>query len=223
MVEDINLVEEYPPARLKKMMNLKMFRGMSEEEILESIRERRSRGVKSPTKKVPITPIEPEEYEKRFKLKFNTLRKEFGGDFNDSNDEETARALIRLQIQLENVAKDIDTHQKAEPRPRDHYETLKKLNEVQRNIIVSVKDLQEKLGITREQRKEKKTDDIPIWIDGILAKAKDFYDMQTTIIRCPKDKIELARFWINFPKESNDIAMSLTCWKCKEVTEFVGG
>jgi hypothetical protein len=34
--------------------------------------------------------------------------------------------------------------------------------------------------------------------------------------------IELGRYWLNFPRENNDIQMSLHCWKCKETVEHIG-
>jgi hypothetical protein len=150
------------------------------------------------------------------------LKDEFAIDMNNSNDAESLKNLVRLQIQLENVVKQIEEIQKQPSPSRDDILQLKNLGDFQKSIMGSLAELQDKLGISRKQRKEKQVDDIPQFIDGLLTKAKVYFDKKTVAIDCPKCMIELGRYWLNFPKEVNSVEMSLTCWKCKEVIEYAG-
>jgi hypothetical protein len=157
-----------------------------------------------------------------FNEKFKILQKEYGVDMNEANDVEGLRNLVRLQMQLENVTQDIDQINMKPTRALSDYDSLKKLGEFQRQTMTSINDIGTQLGISRKQRREKQADDIPQFIDKTLRKAQTFFDRATIKIECPKCMIELGRYWLNFPRENNDIQMSLPCWKCKETVEHIG-
>lgn len=208
-MDNDNNVIEFTPERLNRLRNLKPYRGKSDEEIVSALQGRKPKERKESVK--------VEDYDIKFNEKLDMLKDEYAIDMNSSNDVEMLRNLVRHQIQLENVNRDIDLLQSQSQMTKDDYAKLKLLGDFQRTVQTSVTELQDKLGISRKIRKEKQTDDIPQWIEGILYKAKTFYDIKTNTIICPKCQIELGRFWINFPREKNEIDLSLTCWKCKEI------
>jgi len=218
MSNDDNIIDL--ETRAKQMKNLRPYKNKSVEEIMEILAERAatpkvvvevSSKNKAPTKS---------DYDKRFNDKFETLRKEFSLDMNDSNDVEALKSLVRYQIQHENVTRDIDNIQKKENLNRDDYQSLKTLGEFQTGVSRSMIDLQDKLGISRKQRKEKQQDDVPKFISDLLARGKVAFDEKTSIIECPRCMIELGRFWLNFPLLNNELQVSLECWKCHEQVEY---
>lgn len=208
---------DFSPERLAKLRNLKPYKDKTDAEIIAHLQSRETK-----LKPVNVSAPKQKSNDSRFNEKMKILLKEFEIDMNSSNDKEALNALVRQQIQLENVNRDIDALQAQEGMSKDDYAKLKQLGDFQRNVIISINDLQDKMGITRKIRKEKAVDDIPQWIDSVLEKAKTFYDSKTVTIECPKCIIELSRYWLNFPKENNNINMELTCWKCKEVIMHIG-
>lgn len=209
--------KDFSPERLMQLRNLKPYRDKSDAEIIAQLQSREAR-----PKPIAINAPKQKTHDSRFNEKMKILLKEFEIDMNSSNDKEALNALVRQQIQLENVGNDIDAMQQQDTHSKDDYARLKALGDFQRNVIISINDLQDKMGITRKIRKEKAVDDIPQWIDSVLAKAKEFYDGKTKIVECPKCIIELGRYWLNFPGEKNNIRMELTCWKCREVVMYIG-
>lgn len=209
--------EDFSPERLARLKNLKPYRNKTDEEIIEHIKSREAR-----PKALLLDAPKQKSHDSRFNEKMKILLKEFEIDMNSSNDKEALNALVRQQIQLENVGRDIDALQQQDSLSKDDYEKLKKLGDFQRSVITSITDFTDKLGISRKIRKEKAVDDIPQWIDSVLVRAKEFYEGKTVTVECPKCVIELSRYWINFPKEKNNIRMDLTCWKCKEVIMYIG-
>ena len=204
--------------RIAKMRNLKPYRGKTDEEITEIIKQRET-GVT--LKRKPTSPKSVSS-DSKFNEKFKSLQDEYGVDMNNSNDVDALKNLTRLQIQLDAITSDIDGIHAKETRNSVDYDSLKKLGDLQRVTMTSINDISRDLGISRKQRKEKMVDDIPQFIDQTLQKARVFFDKKTVKVECPKCIVELARYWLNFPREKNDIRMSLTCWKCKEVIEYVG-
>jgi hypothetical protein len=202
-------------AKLKRMRNLKMFRGKSDDEIVAYLNSR-------PPKRV-ITSEEKSlaDYDKIFKERMTTLQKDYGLDMNNSNDVEALRSLVRHLLQAEAVDRQIREIQNRPTIDDDDVRTLKNLGDFQRGIQTTISDLQDKLGITRKVRKEKSADDIAQYIQGIRAKAKDFWDRQTTPIVCSKCSIEMARIWINFPKIAHKYTFESECWRCKEKVIYV--
>jgi len=203
--------------RAKQMQNLRPYKNKTLDEIM-GILEQRQNESKVPSESKPKKPVDA--YDERFNKKFNTLKNEFSLDMNDSNDVEALKTLVRYQIQHENVTRDIDNIQKKENLTRDDYQSLKTLGEFQTGVSRSMIDLQDKLGISRKQRKEKNQDDVPKFIGDLLARGKKAFDEKTTKIECPRCMIELGRIWFNFPNLDNEIQASLQCWKCSEKVEY---
>lgn len=208
MEEDIVISE----IKMKRLRNLKMFKDKTDEEIYEFYRNR------EPKATPPEVPLEvelsistDEEYEKRYRNKLRTLQSEYG-DMNES-DKELLRTLARLAVQLE-----ISNKQIIRMQQDDDIDTrnLKNLGDYQRQLVQSLNDLQDKLGIARKQRKETKVDDVAIFMQDLKVRAKTFFDKKTIQIRCEKDGIELMRYWLNFPDQAELIHFEGTCWKCGE-------
>lgn len=203
--------------KAKKMQNLRPYRDKSLEEIEQILRERDAEpSIKREKKKK----ADIDEYDKRFNEKLVSLQNEFSLDMNDSNDKESLMNLVRLQIQNENIARDIDNIQRKEVLRDDDYRSLKNLGDFQQGVQRSITDIQDKLGITRKLRKEKQIDDFPQFMESLLKRGASMFEEKTTKIECPKCMIELGRFWLNFPKLNNEIQVSLECWKCKEKVEY---
>lgn len=201
-------------ARIKKLKNLRPYRNKTEDEIREIFANRLKPKVtveKSSPKDKPAP-----DYDARFKSKLQELQKEFSIDMNNSNDAENLKDLVRQQIQLENVVRDIETIQKKDSLAQDDYLKLEKLGKFQSGLLTSKGALEDKLGISRKFRKEKQVDDIPQFFSDLLSRSKTYYDKQTIQVRCPTCKIELVRLWLNFPNLKNDVEMSLECYRCKE-------
>lgn len=212
---DPNFVSE---DKLRKLRNLKMFHYKEtgerwpDDEILAYIANRPPKGPDKP--EVPKT--DEEKHESRFNYKLRSLKAEYAVDMNESNDAESLKALVRMSLQNEEMDKKIQIAMKSDFDPRD----LKNLFDAQRAVTMSISDLQEKLGISRRQRKAKEVDDIPKWVADVRARAKEFWQGNTVPVTCPKCQIELARFWINFPKIDNKLSFTTKCWKCEESVVF---
>lgn len=215
MSNDDNVIDL--ATRARQMQNLRPYKDKTVDEIIQIILDRQE----MPKVAVDTKPKgKGDTYDKRFNDKFKTLKDEFSLDMNDSNDVESLRALVRFQIQQENVTRDIDNIQRKETLTRDDYSSLKTLGEFQIGVSRSIIDLQDKLGISRKLRKEKQQDDVPKFISELLSRGKKAFDEKTTKIECPKCLIELGRLWLNFPHLDNEIQASLTCWKCEEKVEY---
>lgn len=194
---------------VRRMKNLRMYQGMSEDEIRAKYLEKKERDALTP-KGVD------KSYEAKYKEKLAVLQDEFAVDMNDANDREMLQSLVRHMLQSEAADDAIRAIHERGSLNRMDFLNLKNLGEYQAGVDRTVADLQDKLGISRKLRKEKATDDIPQWIEERRAAVKAKFDRSTTKIECPKCNIELLRFWINFPRLENNLSTSLTCWKCHE-------
>lgn len=204
--------------KMKRLRNLRMFKGKTDEDIFEFYRNRAPQPVKPP--KVVIEPPTDvvlsgdEQYEKTFKSKLKAMQSEFAIDMNNANDVELLRSLVRHLIQQETVNTQITRLQRSD---NVDTRTLKNLGDYQRSLVASISEIQEKLGISRKQRKDQDNDsDVPTFIADLKARAKDFFDKSTTQIRCEKCGVELARYWLNFPTHTKIVHIEAACWKCGE-------
>lgn len=204
-------------ARVKKMKNLRPYRDKTDEEIAEIIKARESDKVET---KQTRNKKQSDDYDKRFQIKLDELMIEFSVDMNNANDKEALMTLARLQIQNENAARDIDNIQRKDSLRDEDYRSLKNLGDFQLGVARSIGDLQDKLGISRKQRKEKVESDFPQWIEALMKRGAKTFEEKTTVVRCPKDFIELARVWYNFPNKQNETQMSLECPQCGEQIEY---
>lgn len=201
--------------KAKQMKNLLPYRNKSEEELIEIIKTREAG---TTTKKTG--PKTRDDYDRRFAMKLNDLMTEFAVDMNDANDKEALHNLARLQIQNENAARSIDDIQRKDTLRDEDYRSLKNLGDFQTGVSRSIIELQDKLGISRKQRKEKQVDDFPKFMESLLQRGAKMFEEKTTKIMCPKDMVELARVWYNFPNKNNETQMSLECPQCGEQIEY---
>lgn len=199
--------------QIRRLQNLKLYRDKSADEIREIIKERES--------VVKVTKSENKSYNNRFKEKLEILQSEYGIDMNNSNDPEMLSNLVRQMIQAENTDRDILLIQDKESKNKDDISMLKVYGDFQRDIQITIADLQDKLGISRKVRKEKAIDDIPQFIDGLLSRAKEFWADKTVAVECQKCKIELLRYWLNFPELTTKASFSTVCPHCHEKIEYV--
>lgn len=209
--------EEITPQKLARLKNLKAFKGWSEQQIRDYIRNK--------PKKVPklFTPdddtgdsqisYDEEEYKRKYQAYHRKYLKEYGNDINDANDAQALEQLVRLVIQSEYA--DIAIRRLQGARIPDS-RTLKNMGDFQRSVQTSINELQVKLGIDRKARKDKQVDDIPQYIRSIQLKAKEFWDRKTEPVQCSKCHIELARYWLNFPKSVKSVNFDIVCTRCKE-------
>lgn len=224
------------PEKIKKLRNLKYFRDWPDDKIIEWVKLRDNDKKKIPPASpdlvgaIPVsaTPseattqvlntVDDEEYKKKYTQFLNKFRKEYAVDMNETNDAEALKALVRYTLQLE-ISNELIMREQMAPHP-DH-RTLKGLGDFQRSIQMNVNELQDKLGISRKARKEKQHDDIPQYIKSLQEKAKSFWERSTSPVVCPYCRIELARYWLNFPDMVDKIHFDLTCDKCHEKITFV--
>lgn len=228
--------KEITEKQMRKLRNLKYFRDWPEEKIREWYRLRHGDDEVPPASpdevgiaageslpEQPQTTASPEdkvkssfnaeEYKKKYNSYINRYKKEYAVDMNETNDVEALQALVRYMIQLERANELIMEEQST--ASADH-RILKGYGDFQRSIQMNVNELQAQLGISRKQRKEKQHDDIPQYITALKEKAKDFWQGKTTAVRCEVCRIELARYWLNFPDMVNSLSFNITCEHCKE-------
>lgn len=207
------MAEEISDGIIRRMRNLKMYQGMDDDEIRAKLTEKRERDALIPKST-------DKSYEAKFKEKLTTLQDEFAVDMNDANDREMLSSLVRHMLQSEAADEAIRAIYDHGTLNRMDFLNLKNLGEYQGSVNRTVSELQDKLGISRKLRKEKQTDDIPQWVDSVREKAKTFFDRVTVKVECPKCRVELLRYWLNFPKLENKISATITCWKCKETIMY---
>lgn len=199
---------------IKRMRNLKLYQGKSDDEIRAMMAEKQVKDALEPPKSIKAE----RTYDTRFKEKIDQLQDEFAVDMNDANDREMLSSLVRHQLQSEAADETIRSIYQRGSLDAEDFRNLKNLGDMQRSIAQTITDLQDRLGISRKLRKEKQTDDIPQWVDSVLERAKTMFDRQTVKVECPRCRIELMRYWLNFPQMKNEVDLKLTCWKCEEVT-----
>ena len=202
-------MDEITEGKVKRLRNLRMFRDKTDDEILEYMQSK-------PEKPPRVSTTGDRAYDARFNEKFNSLKDEYGVDMNDSNDTEALNQLVRHMIQAENIDKQILKLQESNSMDIEDSRLLKNLGDVQRGLVTSITELQDRLGITRKIRKDKQIDDIPQYIEALKKKAKKFYDDNTVSVRCEKCSIEYARIWLNFPKLTKSLNTEIECWRCGE-------
>jgi len=228
MEEEKEQEEEFTlsETKIKKLRNLRYFRNYTDAQIVDWAKKRqeREKPPENPSDIVtglPTTsPIleDDKELKKKFQDYFNKYRKEFGVDMNDANDSEALRSLARYMVQSELVDRLITTEQlKENPSPN----ALKGFGDFQRTLQQNINEIQTNLGISRKARKEKQVDDIPEYINSLQKKALAFWERKTVQVRCEKCRIELARYWLNFPDIVRGIKFELTCDKCKEQVIYI--
>ena len=203
--------------KINRMRNLAMFKGKTDAEILEHILR------KEEEKRVKAIPVreDSQSYAARYKRLIDRFQTEYGVDMNESNDTEALKLLVKHTLQLETLDRQITTLQEHEVMSNEDTRTLKNLADVQRSLVTSVTELQDRLGISRKARKEKQIDDVPQFIEALKSKAAEFWDRKTVQIRCDKCDIELVRYWLNFPKRKSSIKMELICERCEETILYV--
>jgi ribosomal protein S27E len=208
--------------KIKQMRNLAMFKEKSDEEIREWILMREARQQLDEPEKPVQQKQKPgsnkkqpseEEQEQAFQEKLIQLQKEYGIDMNSSNDAEMLKGLVRQILQAEIVDRQIAKLQREDDVDT---RTLKNLGDYQRSLYSTMTVLEDKLGIGRRQRKEKKVDTISQFVDVVRKNAGTIWDRTTSNVRCERCEITLATYWINFPKKAHMISMTLECWKCGE-------
>lgn len=205
-------MDEIPATKLNRLRNLPYYKGKTDDEIREMIKQ----------KSATITPITGDRsYDKLFNEKLAMLQNEHRLDMNDSNDREMIINLAKHMVQSDKADRDIRILQDRPDKTKDDVGTLKALGDFQRDVQITIADLQDKLGISRKVRKEKSVDDIPKFIDNILEKGIKFWEEKTSKVMCSRCNIELVRNWVNFP-EATTIKIEADCPQCKEKVTWNG-
>jgi len=222
--KNVSQAEDFKPLspdKLIKIKNLKMFKNMSDDEIQEYFKNRKSNKPEPPA---PL--VQPEdgdlaaqleydkaEYEKKYKTYMQRYKKEYDADMNDANDVQALEALVRFVIQIEVIDENVRNLQKSK---NFDSRTLKNMGDFQRSVQMSINELQDRLGISRKSRKDRQADDFPAYVKQIQKKASEFWKRTTNPVTCQKCQIELARFWLNFPDNVDVAHFEIMCEKCKE-------
>lgn len=229
-------ISDWVEKKMKKIRNLKAFRDWPEDKLRAWVELRH--GTTEPLKEIPtledaedivpkgvpdetaesLTDTNSEEYKKKFNNYLNKYKREFAVDMNESNDAESLRAYVRYVIQLEQVDEQIRLELNS--KMPDH-RILKGLGDFQRSLQMNQNEIQDKLGISRKQRKEKVHDDVPQYIRTIREKAKVFWEKKTVPVRCEVCQVELARYWLNFSDLTKHVEFTITCEKCKQEVVYV--
>lgn len=204
--------------RVNRMRNLKLYHNSTNDEIYQAILDKEKRveaGIEPP--KEDTAP----SYNQRFKRLFDKLQSEYGVDMNESNDVESLKMLVKFTLQLDSLDMQIRTLQDRQSLTNEDTRTLKNLGDFQRSIVSSITELQDRLGINRKARKEKQIDDIPAFIENLKKRAAEHWERETVKVMCETCKIELVRYWKNFPKRKSLITMELQCERCEQTIMYV--
>lgn len=221
-----------PEAKMRKLKNLKYFKDWSDEQIQAWYQLRHGDDEAPPATPPTVGEVieeggteeiatkvtfDKEDWKKKFNQYLTKYRKEFGVDMNETNDAEALKAFVRYTIQLERADEVINEEQfSASP---DH-RILKGLGDFQRSLQMNLNELGVQLGISRKQRKEKVHDDVPKYINNLQEKARDFWNRKTVPVKCERDHIELARYWINFADKLKKVNFEFDCEKCGEGVSY---
>lgn len=205
---------KYKPM-IARMRNLKLYANSSDEEIYEAILR------KERAKELGIEPVKNDtNVEQQYKELFKKLQAEYGVDMNDSNDVESLKMLAQHNVQLSAVNKQIN-EMASRTLSNEDTRTLKNLGDFQRSLVTSITELQDRLGISRKARKDNKVDTVPAFIEKLKAKSQDYWNRTTVPVMCDTCKIELVRYWLNFPKHTSVITMEVQCPKCGQKVLYV--
>jgi hypothetical protein len=207
-------MEEITEATLRRYRNLKLYKGKTDDEIREMISQKKAPVIKSNKSDA--------NYDRKFQEKLDMLHAEFGLDMNTSNDRDTVSNYVKQLLQADSVDEDIKSILGRPDKNKEDIMTLKALGDFQRDVQITIADLQDKLGISRKVRKEKSVDDIPQFIDGLLSKAVNFWEKKTIAVDCPKCQIELVRYWLNFPDTTTLASFTVQCPHCYETVTYNG-
>ena len=203
--------------KIARMRNLRLYANKSDEEIYEAI----LRKEEEKANQIDLPSTDSKDYNQRLKKLVDKLQEEYGVDMNESNDVESLKMLASHTLQLENIDRQIRLLQEQKYLTNEDTRTLKNLGDFQRSLVTSISELQDRLGISRKVRKERKSDDVPAFIESLKNKAADYWQRSTTVIRCETCKIELGRYWLNFLNRDATVAMELQCERCEKVTMYV--
>ena len=171
------------------LRNLPQYKGMSDEEILESV------GSKS--------------FKERVQARLDQLAEDYDLSDMKYNDHVLIKRWAILTERLDEEEEEFRVG-KGEMSPNDALREEQRLSGLQRDII----SIQETLNITRAKRRDKTEDNPRLLYEDIKSRAAKFLKDRLAYIKCPKCGMIVSKVWFLYP-ESNNI-VKYHCGKCEK-------
>jgi|WetSurMetagenome_2_1015567.scaffolds.fasta_scaffold58039_4 hypothetical protein len=184
----------YPNKR--RIRHLRQYQNLSEEEF-EAVYARLVMGIRH-----------DREWEKRIILKMKEFERDYDLTDMKINDTNNLRALASAALRLEDYDSVIG-QETAKGVTQGNINLLKEVGKLQEGLRNDIAKLEDTLKISRKVRKSEEEDSVPLFLDGLKKKAKEFYESKMMYIFCPDCNMLLATTWFLYPDKYNEI--ELTC------------
>jgi hypothetical protein len=179
----------------KRMRNLAQYKNLSDDEFT-AVMENRS-----------LTMGKSKDFEERIVNKLNEFEKDYDLSDMKINDMDSLRALIQMQITLEDYEQ-FQYTLRSQGISENTIFTLEKLQKAMSDIRTDISKIQNDLNITRKVRKSDQDVSVLAYITSLKDKAKRFYESKMSYIFCPKCNMLLGTIWTMYPdNERNKIAL----------------
>lgn len=133
--------------------------------------------------------------EKRIQDRLDLYRQDYDVDsLNESNDKALLMTLIRSEIILENVQMEISNITSQGSDFLEEADRLKKLFDLQRDMMQQITKAQQALSIDRKTRKSEQSNSVADYIRVIKREAYNFLEKRLVKIYCPDCKVMVARY-----------------------------
>ncbi len=113
---------------------------------------------------------------------------------NESNDKALLMTLIRSEIILENVQNEIQNITSVGDDFLEEADRLKKLFDLQRDMMQQITKAQQALSIDRRTRKSEQSNSVADYIRVIKREAFNFLDKRLIKVYCPDCKVMVGRY-----------------------------
>src|SRR4051812_47781485 len=133
--------------------------------------------------------------EKRVQERLALYREDYDIDaLNSSNDKAMLMTLIRCEIILENVQDEITNITGGDSDFVEEADRLKKLFDIQRDMMTQITKAQQTLSIDRKTRKSEQTSSVAEYVRELKVEASRFLDKRLVRIYCPDCKVMVGRY-----------------------------
>lgn len=137
----------------------------------------------------------PKDNTRRINERLELYRRDFDVDsLNSSNDRAMLMTLIRCEIILENVQDEITDITSAGSDFLEEADKLKKLFDLQRDMMGQITKAQQTLSIDRRTRKTEQTSSVAEYIRELKREATQFLDKRLIRVYCPDCKVLVGRY-----------------------------
>lgn len=179
----------------KRLRHLKQYQNLTEEEF-EDAYARLVLGVRH-----------DREWEKRIILKMKQFERDYDLSDMKINDTNNLRLLASANLRLEDYDSVIG-QVTAKGVTQSNINLLKEVGNLQKDLRDGIGKLEDLLKISRKVRKSEEEDSVPVFLDELKKKAKQFYEQKMFYVFCPKCNMLLCTTWFLYPDKHNQIIVT---------------